>query len=107
MGLWLRESTDHLDPPVSPSGPPLLPAQPFATGLLGRIQGLRLPWFRANHSAGWAGLLAVPTLMASWYGMNFKHMPELPGEHSYFAFIGVTAAVIGVVYVILKRAKWL
>ncbi len=45
--------------------------------------------------------------MASWYGMNFKHMPELPGEHSYFAFIGVTAAVIGVVYVILKRAKWL
>jgi hypothetical protein len=34
-------------------------------------------------------------------------MPELPGEHSYFVFTGTTIAVIGVVYVILKRAKWL
>ena len=57
--------------------------------------------------AGWAGLLAVPTLMTSWYGMNFKHMPELLGEHSYWIFTGATVAVIGVVYLILKRAKWL
>ncbi len=57
--------------------------------------------------AGWAGLLGVPTLMASWYGMNFDHMPELPGVYSYWIFTGVTVAVIGVVYVILKRAKWL
>jgi magnesium transporter len=57
--------------------------------------------------AGWAGLLGVPTLMASWYGMNFKHMPELPGEHSYYAFTATTIAVIAIVYVILKRAKWL
>ena len=27
--------------------------------------------------AGWAALLAAPTLIASWYGMNFRHMPEL------------------------------
>ncbi len=29
--------------------------------------------------AGWAALLAAPTLIASWYGMNFDHMPELAG----------------------------
>ena len=25
----------------------------------------------------WAALLAAPTLVTSWYGMNFAHMPEL------------------------------
>ncbi len=57
--------------------------------------------------AGWAGLLGIPTLMASWYGMNFDHMPELPGAYSYYIFSGVTIAVVAVVYVFLKRAKWL
>jgi carboxyl-terminal processing protease len=46
----------------------LLPAQPFATGLLGRIQGLRLPWFRANHSAGWAGLLVLALVLVGATG---------------------------------------
>ena len=39
--------------------------------------------------------------------MNFTHMPELEGPVSYYAFTAVTIAVIGVVYVVLKRAKWL
>ena len=39
--------------------------------------------------AGWAALLAAPTLIASWYGMNFEHMPELHGRHSYAILIGV------------------
>ncbi|MGB3380773.1 MAG: magnesium and cobalt transport protein CorA, partial [Rhodanobacter sp.] len=25
--------------------------------------------------AGWAAMLAAPTLLTSWYGMNFQHMP--------------------------------
>jgi magnesium transporter len=57
--------------------------------------------------AGWAALLAVPTLVASWYGMNFAHMPELAGAHSYWVLIGVVAALVGVVYTLLKRARWL
>ncbi len=57
--------------------------------------------------AGWAGLLGIPTLMASWYGMNFKHMPELPGEYSYYAFFGLTLCVVGVTFAILRKAKWL
>jgi len=57
--------------------------------------------------AGWAALLGVPTLIASWYGMNFEHMPELPGRYSYFVMLGITlVAVIGL-YTWLRRAKWL
>jgi len=57
--------------------------------------------------AGWAGLLAVPTLMASWYGMNFHNMPELAGRYSYPILIAVTLVVCAVLYVFLKRARWL
>ncbi|KFN51155.1 magnesium and cobalt transport protein CorA [Arenimonas composti] len=57
--------------------------------------------------AGWAGLLAAPTLIASWYGMNFPHMPELAGRWSYPILIGVTIAVMAVLFVVLRRARWI
>jgi magnesium transporter len=57
--------------------------------------------------AGWAGLLAAPTLIASWYGMNFVHMPELAGRYSYAVLIGITIAVCIGLYALLRRAKWL
>ncbi|HET9484431.1 MAG TPA: magnesium/cobalt transporter CorA [Xanthomonadales bacterium] len=57
--------------------------------------------------AGWAALLGAPTLIASWYGMNFKSMPELGGRYSYYVLLGVTAVVCVALYRVLKRAKWL
>ncbi len=57
--------------------------------------------------AGWAALLAAPTLLASWYGMNFKAMPELDVPWAYHAILGVTAVVCGTLYWVLRRAKWL
>lgn len=39
--------------------------------------------------AGWGAILAIPTMVFSWYGMNFKHMPELEWEYSYPAVIGI------------------
>lgn len=57
--------------------------------------------------AGWAALLAAPTLIASWYGMNFEHMPELVGRYSYVTVISITAVVCSILYVFLKRSKWL
>jgi len=57
--------------------------------------------------AGWAGLLAAPTLIASWFGMNFKHMPELAGKYSYLILIAFTLIVTGGLYGTLKKAKWL
>lgn len=57
--------------------------------------------------AGWAALLALPTLVASWYGMNFTHMPELAGPYSYFILIGVLGLACGALFAVLKRARWI
>lgn len=56
--------------------------------------------------AGWAAMLAAPTLITSWYGMNFTHMPELSQPWAYPAIMGIVACVVGTIYVWLKRAKW-
>ncbi|MCW8806583.1 MAG: magnesium/cobalt transporter CorA [Rhodanobacter sp.] len=57
--------------------------------------------------AGWAAMLAAPTLLTSWYGMNFQHMPELSKPWAYPAMIGLMLAVVGGIFVLLKRSKWL
>ena len=54
-----------------------------------------------------ARVVAAPTLLASWYGMNFHAMPELDKPWGYPAMIIVTAGICGVLYWVLKRAKWL
>ena len=57
--------------------------------------------------AGWAGLLAVPTLIASWYGMNFKHIPELDGRFAYPVLIGVVITACALLYRYLRKVHWL
>lgn len=57
--------------------------------------------------AGWAGLLTVPTLVASVYGMNFDFMPELHWRYGYFVMLGLTFALCGLVYWRLKKAQYL
>ena len=57
--------------------------------------------------AGWAAMLAAPTLLTSWYGMNFVHMPELSRPWAYPAIIIVMLAIVGSIFIGLKRAKWL
>lgn len=57
--------------------------------------------------AGWAALLAAPTLLTSWYGMNFQHMPELDKGWGYPAVIAATLAICGGLFWLLRRAKWL
>ncbi len=55
----------------------------------------------------WAALLAAPTLITSWYGMNFTHMPELDRPWAYpLVIVGVAAVCVGL-YRLFKRVKWL
>ena len=56
--------------------------------------------------AGWAAMLAAPTLITSWYGMNFHHMPELDKPWAYPGMIVVTLTLVGSIYFVLKRARW-
>ncbi len=57
--------------------------------------------------AGWAAMLAVPTLITGWYGMNFTHMPELARPWAYPAVLVFTLGVCGGLYYLLRRARWL
>ena len=57
--------------------------------------------------AGWGLLLTAPMAIASWYGMNFKDMPELDTPYAYPVTFLMTILVCVGLYVILRRAKWL
>ncbi|MDD2758677.1 MAG: magnesium and cobalt transport protein CorA [Methylomonas sp.] len=57
--------------------------------------------------AGWGAILAIPTMVFSWYGMNFKHMPELEWEYSYPIVISGVLLGSALLYWRLKRARWL
>lgn len=57
--------------------------------------------------AGWGAILAVPTVVFSLYGMNFRHMPELAWPYGYPLALAATAAACAALYRKLRRAGWL
>ena len=57
--------------------------------------------------AAWAAIIAVPTMIAGLYGMNFDVMPELRWTYGYPAVLATTVAICGALYVSFKRSKWL
>jgi len=57
--------------------------------------------------AAWAGILAIPTAIASVYGMNFVNGPELPASRGSLAVFGVMAAICGFLYWRFRRLGWL
>jgi magnesium transporter len=57
--------------------------------------------------AGWGAILAIPTMVFSWYGMNFKYMPELEWKFSYPVVISVIVLNCVMLYLRLKRKGWL
>ena len=57
--------------------------------------------------AGWGAILAIPTMVFSWYGMNFKHMPELDWQYSYPLVVGGVALGSLLLYWRLKKTGWL
>jgi len=57
--------------------------------------------------SAWAAIIAVPTVIASIYGMNFVHMPELHWALGYpIALLIMFAAALGL-FVTFKRHDWL
>jgi magnesium transporter len=57
--------------------------------------------------AAYAGLIAVPTLIAGIYGMNFAHMPELDWRLGYPFALVLMLAADGWVFWRLRKAKWI
>ncbi|HYM52316.1 MAG TPA: magnesium/cobalt transporter CorA [Candidatus Dormibacteraeota bacterium] len=52
-------------------------------------------------------LLAVPTMIAAIYGMNFEHMPELGWTFGYPLVIGVMIVICILLYRWFKKVGWL
>lgn len=58
--------------------------------------------------AGWGALLAIPTMVFSIYGMNFKGwFPELGWTYGYPIVMGGVAVACSFLYFHLKRSGWL
>ncbi len=57
--------------------------------------------------AAYAALVAVPTMIAGIYGMNFEHMPELKWTYGYPLSLAVMAAIDAYLWLKFKRTGWL
>ncbi|HYB36137.1 MAG TPA: magnesium/cobalt transporter CorA [Mycobacterium sp.] len=57
--------------------------------------------------AAWAGILALPTMIAAIYGMNFDFMPELNWRWGYPLVLGMMAGVCLALYRNFRRRNWL
>jgi len=57
--------------------------------------------------SAWVAIVAVPTLVAGIYGMNFEHMPELKWEAGYPMALGLMLAACSFLFWRFKRAGWL
>jgi magnesium transporter len=57
--------------------------------------------------SAWAGLLAVPTMIAGIYGMNFEYMPGLKWHWGYPTFITILVIVCVLLYRNFRRRDWL
>jgi magnesium transporter len=57
--------------------------------------------------SAWVAILAVPTMIAGIYGMNFDNMPELHWRFGYALAIGAMAVICTTLYRAFKRSGWL
>ncbi len=57
--------------------------------------------------ASWAAILAVPTLIASIYGMNFELMPELHWPASYFIVLMIMIGISTFLFYRFRQVNWL
>jgi magnesium transporter len=57
--------------------------------------------------AAYGALVAVPTMIAGVYGMNFEHMPELHLKFGYGIAIALMVLIDTYLFYRLRKAKWL
>lgn len=57
--------------------------------------------------SAWAAIIAVPTVIASIYGMNFAHMPELRWSYGYPMAVALMLAAAIALYLAFRSRRWL
>ena len=102
---YLRDTHDHV-----------LRMLEYIDGFRERLSGilnvnLTLVGIRQNDQnkriSAWAAIVAVPTVIAGIYGMNFEYMPELEWPFGYPLVLAGMLVICIVLYVAFKRADWL
>ncbi|MFH1071822.1 MAG: magnesium transporter CorA family protein [Nanoarchaeota archaeon] len=54
----------------------------------------------------WGSLVLIPTFIASLYGMNFKHMPEIGWTYGYLWALGLMVVSVGLLYYYFKKNNY-
>jgi magnesium transporter len=54
-----------------------------------------------------AALIAVPTFLASIWGMNFTHMPELDEPYGYGLALGLMVVAVIALFTFFRRIRWI
>jgi magnesium transporter len=62
---------------------------------------------QTKRLASWAAIIAVPTMVAGIYGMNFTQMPELHWAYGYPVALGIMAVACLGLYAAFRRSGWL
>jgi magnesium transporter len=57
--------------------------------------------------SSWVAIMAVPTMIAGIYGMNFEHMPEIKSVFGYPVVIGVMVLACSLLYRGFRRNGWM
>jgi magnesium transporter len=57
--------------------------------------------------SAWVAIIAMPTMIAGIYGMNFRHMPELQWRLGYPFALTLMAGSCLVLYRVFRRREWL
>ncbi len=57
--------------------------------------------------AGWGAIIAIPTMVAGIYGMNFRFMPELDWSLGYPAVLALTIVLCATLFLRFRHAGWL
>ena len=57
--------------------------------------------------SAWAAIIAVPTFLASIWGMNFTHMPELNEPWGYWIALAMMAVAVVILHRFFRRIDWL
>lgn len=82
-------------------------------GLLGDMVAVHLAQVSVRQNedmrriSAWAAMIAVPTLVAGVYGMNFRHMPELGWVAGYPAAVAAMVIACLALWRAFRRSGWL
>lgn len=57
--------------------------------------------------SSFALILLLPTLIASFYGMNFAHIPLASTPYGFYAVIAGTVATTLILWLLFKKVRWL